>query len=78
MEPIAEDDIMDDPETGGRIAKGRVNTYPAKKCRLSEVPPSIKRAISDPEIAVTDYCLKHGKIRHWRGDYNAFAELLKL
>ena len=81
MEPIAENDIMDDPETGGRIAKGRVNTYP--KRRNVDFPQYLRvlqAAISDPEIAVTDYCMETRRVQFDIGDrdYNDFAELLKL
>ena len=81
MEPISEGDIMDDPETGGRIAKGRVNTYP--KRRNVDFPKylrALQAAISDPEISVTDYCMETRRVQFdiGEGDYHAFAELLKL
>lgn len=81
MEPIFEDDIMDDPETGGRIVKGRVNTYPKRRnVDFPEYLRALQSAISDFEVAVTDYCMETRRVQFdiGDGDYNAFAELLKL
>lgn len=81
MEPISEDDITDDPETSGRIAKGRVNTYPKRRdIDFPQYLRALQAAISDPEVTVTDYCMDTRRVQFdiGDGDYNAFAELLKL
>ena len=80
MEPIPEERITEDPNTGQQIALGRVNTYPKnKEVAFADYLLALQSALTDSSIRVTDYCSETRRVQLDIGnlEYSAFASELK-
>ena len=69
MVPIPEDRIIENPETGERIAQGRINVYPKNRtANFTQFLSDLKAALPDSTIPVTDYCNETRRVQLDIGD----------